>query len=80
MFDKLKKSRKFHLSNNSEGEKKDNDPLRGTWTIPILTLNESDCSEDEDMDNDPMFDPFFEYQFRVILIGDSGAGKSSLLR
>ena len=25
-------------------------------------------------------DPFFEYQFRVILIGDSGVGKSSLLR
>ena len=30
--------------------------------------------------NNVMVDPIFDYQFRVILIGDSAVGKSSLLR
>ena len=30
--------------------------------------------------NSTMVDPIFDYQFRVILIGDSTVGKSSLLR
>jgi len=32
------------------------------------------------MDQDGMVEPIFDYQFRVILLGDSTVGKSSLLK
>ena len=32
------------------------------------------------MDQDSMVEPIFDYQFRVILLGDSTVGKSSLLK
>jgi len=62
------------------------DPLYYSQTVSygFTVLNggngNSSADSDEDMDNHMLIDPFFEYQFRVILIGDSGVGKSSLLR
>ena len=52
------------------------DSLTGQWT------NDNSASDQEDDDNMShlLVDPFFDYQFRVILIGDSTVGKSSLLK
>ena len=92
MFDKFKKSKKkWNISAqratlpDEENEKKtDPDPLAGLWTTPITTLEDSDSDSDQDSDDSDQdcrqLDPFFEYQFRIILIGDAGVGKSSLLR
>ena len=85
MFDKPGKGKKWIVSSstslNSEEEKgkRNDDPLVGIWTSSVLTFGEPNQDTDS-MDNNMLIDPFFEYQFRVILIGDSGVGKSSLLR
>jgi len=85
MFDKPRKGKKWIVSSstslNSEEEKgkRNDDPLVGIWTSSVLTFGEPNQDTDS-MDNNMLIDPFFEYQFRVILIGDSGVGKSSLLR
>merc|ERR1711988_113159 len=77
MFEKKKK--KWTISPPPLDEKSKNaDPLRGSWTVSESAAA-SDAASSE-MDNHMLIDPFFEYQFRVILIGNSGVGKSSLLR
>jgi len=68
MFHREPTPKKWRISPPTNEDKSDR--LNGLWS--------SRNSEEEEMDI-PL-DPFFEYQFRVILIGDSGVGKSSLLR
>lgn len=50
------------------------DSLSGKWT------KSSDSSSDDENMSHLLPDPFFDFQFRVILIGDSTVGKSSLLK
>jgi len=68
-----KSKTKWTISPQLEGK---SDSLTGRWT------NNSNSDSDEstsDMSH-LLVDPFFDYQFRVILIGDSTVGKSSLLK
>jgi len=89
MFGKQKQTTKWTISPIPGKENTDYDPslYQNVQTVSYRTnvnynnQQHSDSDEsDETMDNHMLIDPFFEYQFRVILIGDSGAGKSSLLR
>ena len=78
-----KKQEKWTISPIPGKENNEYDPLYSQTTVSWTNINynNSDGSdEDSNMDNHMLIDPFFEYQFRVILIGDSGVGKSSLLR
>ena len=74
VFKSMSKSKtKWTISPQLEGK---SDSLTGRWT------NNSNSDSDEstsDMSH-LLVDPFFDYQFRVILIGDSTVGKSSLLK
>ena len=69
MFHREPAPKKWRISPPSNEDKSDR--LSGLW---------SSRNSEEESEMDIPLDPFFEYQFRVILIGDSGVGKSSLLR
>jgi len=88
MFGKhRKKQEKWTISPipGNENNLTDYDPLYYQQTVSygltvLNSVGNNSADSDEDMDNHILVDPFFEYQFRVILIGNSGVGKSSLLR
>jgi len=77
VFESMGKSRaKWTISPTSEEK---SNSLTGTWTTKANGNTSDTNSEDSDMSH-LLIDPFFDYQFRVILIGDSTVGKSSLLK
>jgi hypothetical protein len=63
--------------NSSSSGEKSRDYFSSFWTTRSTSPN---STLSEDGSENMLVDPFFDYQFRVILIGDSTVGKSSLLR
>jgi len=79
VLESMGKSRaKWTISPTSVEEKSNS--LTGTWTTKATNGNTSDTNSDDSDMSHLLIDPFFDYQFRVILIGDSTVGKSSLLK
>lgn len=85
VLESMGKSRAKWTISSTSSEEKSNSNLFGTWTKKTKKANgntsdtNSDDSSSETMSH-LLIDPFFDYQFRVILIGDSTVGKSSLLK
>lgn len=54
--------------------------LRDGWETNGTTTTASGSRDEVPLEQIAMVEPIFDYQFRMILIGDSTVGKSSLLR